>query len=778
SNCIDVFFVDKTEQYIASRKAKELLELNKKITESIPDMIFMLDRSHTILNILNPDENELPCDYHELIGSKMSSILDDITAVKYEQMIDKVFTTGELENFEYHIDKAYNTLYFDVRLLSLDDNTVICFTRNATKEHKQSVEVESMKLFLDTVLDNLPMPLYVKDASNDMRYVYWNKEAVKLFNVEREVVIGKTDSELFGDAISENRSKLDIQVLNGNENLKIYELLQINDRKIPTMVMKSAIKFEGLHTWLLSARWDVSELQNTQQQLETTNHKLSLAMEASDLIPWTIDVVEKTITFDIKYYNESKLYKTYPLNVIPLSVILKTVHPDDIDRFNTALASLCSGEITKIMEEVRTTFQHTEYQWMEIRGIVDIRDENGDVCTIIGSSLDTTKRKNMEQDLMAAKEKAEESNRLKSAFLANMSHEIRTPLNAIVGFSGILASTNDIKEKKEYVDIIENNNTLLLQLISDILDLSKIEAGTLEFVFSDVDLNSLFTEIECTSRLRLKNDMVSLYFGDRLDECVIHTEKNRLLQVITNFVSNAIKFTEEGSITLGYKLRNDYLYFYVKDTGCGIPADQIKYIFGRFVKLNSFAQGTGLGLSICETIIDRLGGKIGVESKVGKGSTFWFTLPYAPVDMSKNNMIIDVESEEIEKVSVEMDKLVILIAEDNISNYKLFESILKNEYKLIHAWNGQEAVDLFKEHKPHLILMDIKMPVLDGYAATSQIRAISHSVPIIAVTAFAFADDELKISQSGFDGYTPKPIRSIALKDKIRELLKKRIMFI
>ena len=224
------------------------------------------------------------------------------------------------------------------------------------------------------------------------------------------------------------------------------------------------------------------------------------------------------------------------------------------------------------------------------------------------------------------REKAEEANRLKSAFLANMSHEIRTPLNAIVGFSTLLANEDALEERQEFARIIENNNQLLLQLINDILDLSKIEAGTLEFTYSDVDLNSLLTEIEQSCQLRNKYPEVQISFEERLPQCIIHTERNRLTQVITNLLNNSMKFTTRGSIRFGYRQEGHMLRFYVQDTGCGIPADKVGSVFGRFVKLNNFQQGTGLGLSICKTIVEKLGGEIKVESEEGVGTLFWFTI--------------------------------------------------------------------------------------------------------------------------------------------------------
>ena len=216
------------------------------------------------------------------------------------------------------------------------------------------------------------------------------------------------------------------------------------------------------------------------------------------------------------------------------------------------------------------------------------------------------------------------------------------------------------------------------------------------------------------------------------------------------------------------------MYFYVADTGCGIPKDKQDSIFGRFVKLNSFAQGTGLGLSICRTLVDNMGGKIGVESEEGKGSTFWFTLPYKEA----SNIIEKAPQKEIQTIAIEKDKLIILVAEDNESNYKLFESILKYDYHLIHAWDGQEAVNLFKEYNPQIVLMDINMPVMDGYEATKEIRKYSAKVPIIAITAFAFASDEQRVMESGFDGYMPKPINANLLKAQLKDIMQKRIILL
>ena len=394
-----------------------------------------------------------------------------------------------------------------------------------------------------------------------------------------------------------------------------------------------------------------------------------------------------------------------------------------------------------------------------------ILDPDKNLLGVVFKKEDVTKQKEGEIELRKAKEKAEESDRLKSAFLANMSHEIRTPLNAIVGFSTLLMGAETDEEREEYNNIISSNNELLLQLINDILDVAKIEAGTLEFINSEIDLNHLFNDIEQSSRLKAPKG-VEISFVDRLPACVILSDKNRLSQVVTNFINNAIKFTTEGSIRFGYRLQGKKLYFYVTDTGCGIATEKKEEVFNRFVKLNSFAQGTGLGLSICQMIIKKLNGEIGVESVLGSGSTFWFTLPAF--------IIQDVAPQKIEKKKVVQAlgdrKATLLIAEDNESNYTLISTILK-EYNLIHAVNGQEAVELYREHHPNLILMDIKMPVMDGYEATAIIRQEDTQIPIIAVTAFAFSADEQRVKQSGFNDYSSKPIKAAEIKQIINNYL-------
>ncbi|MDO5419782.1 MAG: ATP-binding protein [Bacteroides sp.] len=305
------------------------------------------------------------------------------------------------------------------------------------------------------------------------------------------------------------------------------------------------------------------------------------------------------------------------------------MHPDDRRRMHEFLRKVYTGEADSFKGEMRVerTGEEGKWNWVRTNVVVNLfKPEKGEI-ELIGVNYDITELKETEAELIKAKEKAEESDRLKSAFLANMSHEIRTPLNAIVGFSSLMENAETPEEKKEYLSIIEKNNELLLQLISDILDLSKIEAGIFDFMKNELDVNQLCNDVVHATRLKANPD-VEVVFERHLPVCRMVSDRNRLNQVLANFANNAVKFTKQGSIRIGYdRVDETYLRFYVTDTGTGIDKEKQARIFERFVKLNSFVQGTGLGLSICRSIIERLGGTIGVDSEPGKGSTFWCTVP-------------------------------------------------------------------------------------------------------------------------------------------------------
>ena len=362
------------------------------------------------------------------------------------------------------------------------------------------------------------------------------------------------------------------------------------------------------------------------------------------------------------------------------------------------------------------------------------------------------------------------NNQLKSAFLANMSHEIRTPLNAILGFSRIIAETDNSEERLQYYDIVEKNNMRLQELINEILDLSKIESGMMEFNYAPVNLYKLCDDVKNTYRFRCQSG-VDLIFEQSDRSLYISTDRNRLFQIFSNLISNATKFTQKGHISFGYKKVDNQIIFHVTDTGTGIPAEKLPKIFDRFMMANDNVAGTGLGLSISKIIAEKLGGKIWVNSKPGKGTTFTFTIPYISV-----NGEVKRESHTFTRYTNNQEsthkEIVILVAEDNQSNYDLIEAMIGKTYKLVHALDGMEAIQLYEKYSPNLILMDIKMPNLDGLDATRIIREVSPKIPVIAVSAYAYEKDKAAAIESGCNEFLTKPISPDLLKDTINKYLK------
>ena len=369
--------------------------------------------------------------------------------------------------------------------------------------------------------------------------------------------------------------------------------------------------------------------------------------------------------------------------------------------------------------------------------------------------------------------KAERSNQLKSAFLANMSHEIRTPLNAILGFSRIIAETENAEERLQYYDIVEKNNMRLQELINEILDLSKIESGMMEFNYAPVSLYILCEDVKNTYSFRCQPG-VELVFEESDPSLVISTDRNRLFQVFSNLIGNATKFTAKGSISFGYKLTEKEIVFHIADTGSGISDDKINKIFDRFIMANNQVQGTGLGLSISKIIVEKLGGKIAVQSKMETGTTFTFTLPYisANGDMKWEEKLTPASIKDNNRTSHQ--EMTILVAEDYQSNYDLIEAMLGKMYKLVHAHDGMEAIIFYEQYKPDLILMDIKMPNINGLDATKAIREMSASVPVIAVSAYAYEKDKTAAIESGCNEFLTKPVSADLLKMTINKYLKQK----
>ena len=391
-------------------------------------------------------------------------------------------------------------------------------------------------------------------------------------------------------------------------------------------------------------------------------------------------------------------------------------------------------------------------------------------------------RSQLEFELLMAKEKAEESDKLKTAFLANMSHEIRTPMNGILGFAEMLNDESlSPGNRKKYLDIIHSSGKMLINLIDDIIDFAKIEAGQVNIVPQDFSLNTLLSQVHTsflTEQLKKDKSEVKLRVRKAFtnENCFIHADPNRLRQILTNLIGNAFKFTDEGFIEFGYrKPRKKMLQFYVKDSGIGIPADKLKVIFDRFIQADSSPTrrygGSGLGLAISKGFVELLGGRMWAESKVGEGSSFYFTIPYVPGKILSEEEI----SKRRPKKSYNWEGKVFLIAEDDKFSYKFLESFIKQtKADVMHAIDGKEAIDICRNNNIDLVLMDIQMPEMNGLQATEEIKKFNKSLPVIAQTANAITEEKQKCFEAGCDDFITKPVNITELFTKIDKWLSVR----
>jgi PAS domain S-box-containing protein len=539
------------------------------------------------------------------------------------------------------------------------------------------------------------------------------------------------------------------------------------------------------------------------EKLRESEERLNLAIQGTraGLWDWSLQT-GKVICNDL--WANMIGYELSELEPLTFRTWEKLTHPEDVIKSDAIIEKYFRGEVDSYECETRMKHKQGHWVWVLDRGMLVERDSSGNPLRMIGTHIDISRQKRGEADLKAqmdanqmlyeeyqvqneellnsieriqrineeyqiARQKAEVSDRLKSAFLANMSHEIRTPMNGIIGFSEMMTDP-DLKpaDRNEYAKIIVDSSRQLLAIVNDILDISRIEAGLVFLAMEDTSVNELintlfaFFEPQALEKNVIFKSVKSL--NDKESE--VRTDKTRLRQILTNLLNNALKFTAVGEIEFGYVLKEGVLQFFVRDTGIGIPPELHEKIFEPFrqaeLEISFHYGGTGLGLSISSKLAELLGGKIWLESVPGKGSVFYFTIPYNPTVAGGNsNVLIGKEQ------GPQTSGTVILIAEDDDTNYSFLETALSRENaKLIRATNGMQAVEMCTNNPAiQLVLMDIKMPVMNGYDATRKIKENRPDLPVIVQTAYAMNEDRKKANEAGCDDYIAKPIR-------ITELLK------
>lgn len=658
---------------------------------------------------------------------------------------------GSTAHHELDVNGAHH--YYENRIFPLDEEYVLIMCRDISERVVTQKNLEVFKRVLDKVSDS------ILAASTDGTLVYANKQFIEEYGVKGELGVQKVydlpvslhTKEIFEKRVQEIRD-------NGGSMGYHARYTRVGEVKERVHQVSTFIMEDGQEEIVWFFTQDITDVIKNRDELRELNYLLDAILNN---IPVYMFVKDPEDDFRYLYWNKalanhSKIPASRALGrtdfeIFPERSDAEKFHQDDLELMRT-------GERLEMQETYVTAAGETRI----VQTLKTHIPLVGRVPLIIGISWDITNVQNIEQELIQARIKAEQSDRLKSAFLANMSHEIRTPLNAIVGFSRLMTTTDNREDEKLYSEIINQNSDVLLQLINDILDLSKIEAGTFEYIKQPMDLGEMCRNVYEIHKGRVQEG-VTLTLDNENDSLMINEDKNRILQLITNLITNAIKFTYEGEIHFGFKLKKDYIDFYVKDTGIGISEEKLSHIFGRFVKLNSFVQGTGLGLAICQMIVEKMGGAITVESELHEGSTFRFTIPYDMYN-KQEKFKKNAEREQHLKVAIKSLQLrTLLVAEDVDSNFLLMNTVLGKKYKLIRARDGREAVDMYKENHPDLIFMDIKMPYMDGLEAVRLIRGYSKDIPIIALTAFAFESDRERAIEAGCNDYLTKPVSQEAI---------------
>ena len=747
------------KEELTSLKEKETNQSFKekyavRILESLPDMLTVFNHEGTGIGVVSSEEtNHVGVPNSAFAGMHMRDMIPEEAYHNVYNNLQKVIATGKGSTAHHELDVNGAHHYYENRIFPLDEEYVLIMCRDISERVVTQKNLEVFKRVLDKVSDS------ILAASTDGTLVYANKQFIEEYGVKGELGVQKVydlpvslhTKEIFEKRVQEIRD-------NGGSMGYHARYTRVGEVKERVHQVSTFIMEDGQEEIVWFFTQDITDVIKNRDELRELNYLLDAILNN---IPVYMFVKDPEDDFRYLYWNKalanhSKIPASRALGrtdfeIFPERSDAEKFHQDDLELMRT-------GERLEMQETYVTAAGETRI----VQTLKTHIPLVGRVPLIIGISWDITNVQNIEQELIQARIKAEQSDRLKSAFLANMSHEIRTPLNAIVGFSRLMTTTDNREDEKLYSEIINQNSDVLLQLINDILDLSKIEAGTFEYIKQPMDLGEMCRNVYEIHKGRVQEG-VTLTLDNENDSLMINEDKNRILQLITNLITNAIKFTYEGEIHFGFKLKKDYIDFYVKDTGIGISEEKLSHIFGRFVKFNSFVQGTGLGLAICQMIVEKMGGAITVESELHEGSTFRFTIPYDMYN-KQEKFKKNAEREQHLKVAIKSLQLrTLLVAEDVDSNFLLMNTVLGKKYKLIRARDGREAVDMYKENHPDLIFMDIKMPYMDGLEATRLIRGYSKDIPIIALTAFAFESDRERAIEAGCNDYLTKPVSQEAI---------------
>lgn len=603
------------------------------IMEKSPDTIVLVDRNLTLVKVISAKDDYYHYLANNCIGKQPQALFPD--GKNYDQYeiyraaVKRVFEEQVKVDFSFEVSFEGKNYYYLSQASLFNEELVIVYTRNVS-----SLKTENnLQELINTILDRLPLGVFVKDGDNHFNYLYWNHFMEEITGIETREIEGHDDFEVNYNALmtAEERLETDMNVIKTGLTARFKGKVKSASGDYRDIeVAKYPISLNNGKPLVLALWRDITSELATENTLRRTRILTKMALRISDIRTCSIFIdPDSTHNFKDSVVTLND-WNTMSEDMIEVSwgQFISRAHPDDQEHYHNMFTRLCRGEISEARIEARMLFPgKKEYVWREVFATVYERDEKGRPSVILGCSTNIQERKNQELSLEEAKVKAEAADKMKSKYLADMSHEIRTPLNAITGFSELMAFADTDEERMSYYDVIKMNNQLLMQLINDILDISKIEADTIKITYEQLDVSELMDTIYASAKLRVPGG-VKLVLEKGADHHMFGTDSMRLLQLINNLVNNAIKNTKEGSITMGYTIQPDnQLRFYVRDTGIGIDKDKLKDVFGRFVKINDYMEGIGLGLAICKGLVVKMGGSIHVTSELGVGSEFSFILP-------------------------------------------------------------------------------------------------------------------------------------------------------
>jgi hypothetical protein len=697
-----------------------------------------------------------------------------------DEAFDRLLKYNEPYNVEYKIrrlgDGQIRFLHAIADIMTGADSPSVKITgivQDITDLKKAEYEFQTERNLLKTLIDTLPHMISIKDSNGC--YLLNNRAHMNSVGVkEQSEMLGKTPFDFFPRDEAEEYHNDDIRVIcTGVPIINKEEFATQKDH--PDMrwllVNKIPIKKEnGAVSHLISISNDITDWKKAEEEIRKERLLLRTLI---DNLPDPIYVKDaearkvianKADLKNIGLDEESQALHKTDLELFPGDTGQRGYN-DDIEVLRTCNA---------IIDREEDFIDKNGNQLWLLTSKIPLIDKNGMVNGLVGIGRNITRHKLDEAELLRAKEKAEESDRLKTAFLHNISHEIRTPMNAIMGFTTLLAETEvDAATRKNYIEVIQQSGTHLMSIISDIVDISNIEANLVKVQKEEFNLNDAMKQVFNQHLQKARDKKIDLVFENGLKEndAKIITDKTKLIQILSNLVNNAVKFTNSGQVKFDYKIKTGMIEFCVADTGIGIPAEQQPRIFDRFYQVQNaktrIYEGTGLGLAICKAYTELLGGSIRVLSQPERGSSFFFTIP---LEVKPKAVTEALKTADQSKFSFAETKKI-LVAEDIESNFKLIRYFLTSaNVEIVRALNGKEAVDLAMTEKGiDLILMDIKMPILDGYEATRQIREFNKEVPIIAQTAYA--DDKMNAIRAGCSGFIAKPFDKFGLLRTISEFL-------